>query len=59
MNQLTDRQLTIMRARMPSFAEMEAKRIKADENAARSERVAKGIEPLVDPAAPVPQSGSM
>lgn len=52
MQRLTERQLAVMRVRMPSFAEMEARTIKSDENAARAERVAKGIEPLIDPAAP-------
>ena len=45
MQTLNDHQLAVLR-RIPSFAEMEARRIKADENAARAERVAKGLEKL-------------
>lgn len=43
---LNEHQLAVLR-KMPSFAEMEARRIAADANAARLERVAQGLEPLV------------
>lgn len=46
MQTLNQNQLAVMRVKMPSFADMEARRIAADENAARLERVAKGLEPL-------------
>lgn len=58
MTQLSERQLSIMRLRMPSFAEMEAKRIRADENAEKAKRIAQGIEPLNDPAVPAPSAAS-
>lgn len=46
MTQLSEQQLVVMRAAMPAFKELEARRIHADENAARLLRVAQGLEPL-------------
>lgn len=45
MQTLNSHQLAELR-KMPSFKEMEARRIASDHNAARLERVAKGLEPL-------------
>ena len=43
--QLNAHQLSVLRL-IPAFKDMEERKIKADENAARAERVAKGLEPL-------------
>lgn len=45
MQTLNEHQLSVLR-QMPAFKELEAKRIAADQNAARLERVAMGLEPL-------------
>lgn len=54
MQTLNDHQLAVLR-KIPAFAEMEARRVKSDENAKRLERVAAGLEKLepIAPADPV------
>lgn len=53
MQTLNKHQLAELR-KMPSFREMETRRIASDQNAARMERVAKGLEPMT----PEPAEGS-